>query len=132
MKKAFAILFVMLLTISCVFCGCSKKKDDNNNNNAAGTEQSASQYIGTWKATKAEFKGEEVDISEVVETDFIVVLKEDGTADVSSDDGESTAKWSETSKGLKVKGDNINLDLSPKDDMLVMELFGFYLYFEKQ
>ena len=142
MKKTFIIICIMLITVSSVFAGCGKKKDENNETNSAtenvNTQNAAasladSQYVGTWKAVRAEFGGKEVKVEEVMENGFNVTFNADGTASVTSDDGdESAGNWTETSEGVSIKGNEMDMTFKNADGSLVFELFGAHIYFEKQ
>ncbi|MBQ6466605.1 MAG: hypothetical protein IJJ61_01565 [Clostridia bacterium] len=123
MKKALAIILCLVLAGSCLVCLSACGKQDLTN----------SQYLGTWKATSAKFKGEDVDIKEALKDDeFIVTLNGDGTAIVSDPDGDKTANWKETSKGAKVKGDDINVVMSWLGDSFEVSILGFHLILTKQ
>ena len=90
-------------------------------------------YVGTWKAVKVVFRGEESPAEEVFENgDFILVLNADGTAEVSAEGEKSTANWSETQNGIKLKGDEINVEATNADGLLEMEVIGVHMFFEKQ
>ena len=135
MKKAFVVLCVMLMTVSCVFCGCGKKKDEGGSTTAAQSTAASvaeSQYAGTWKAVRAELMGKEADIKEALGDDLILTLNADGTCSLISAEEESTGKWSETSDGVKLTGDDMNMTLKSENGQLAIDLFGFHIYFEKQ
>lgn len=118
MKKLLAVVLCVVLAGSCLVCFSSCGKQD----------LSQSPYLGTWKATKATFKGEEQDINEVLKSgDFIITLNGDGTAYIDDADGPSTAQWKETGKGVKVKGDDINTKLEWLGDSFDMSIFGVHL-----
>ena len=122
-KKATAILLALLFAASCVsLIGCS----------GGNTKIPAdSPYIGSWKAVKAVALGEETPIGEVLdEGDYVIILNADGTA--SSIYGETVnCKWSITNNGVKLI-DGTRLTLKSEDGMLMANLFGVKLYFEKQ
>ena len=135
MKKAFVVLCVMLMTVSCVFCGCGKKKDEGGSNTATQSTVASvaeSQYVGTWKAVKAELMGKEADLKEALGDDLTLTLNADGTCSLISADDESTGKWSETSDGVKLDGKDLNTTLKSENGQLAIDLFGFHIYFEKQ
>ena len=135
MKKAFIVLCVMLMTVSCIFCGCSKKKDDGGNTTTTQSTAASvaeSQYVGTWKAVRAELLGKEADLREALEEDLVMVLNADGTASLISGEEESTGNWSETSDGVKLTGTDMNTSLKNVNGQLTIEMFGFNIYFDKQ
>ena len=126
----------MIIAASCfVLTGCG---GSDGGDSAAVEEESAtpvSEYVGTWKATKGIFKDEEVDVIEVLEDDFIIVCNEDGTATISSEDGEEAAKWFDTDEGLRVQGVDTETDMKFKDTEdgnLDISIFGVHLILEKQ
>ena len=139
MKKVFVILCVMLMTVSCVFCGCGKKKDENGSNTETQTAQQStaagvaeSQYVGTWTAVKAELMGKEADLKEALGDELTLELNADGTASLKSSEEESTGNWSETSEGVKLTGTDMNMTLKNENGQLAIDLFGFHIYFDKQ
>ena len=71
-------------------------------------------------------KGEAVDINEVLEGEqFIIDLHDDGTATVSEGTAdESEATWTETDKGVKVEGDDINMEFADNDGKLSCKILG--------
>ena len=130
MKKLFMILCVMVMSLAFVSltgCGGSDSGD-------AGEAPAAdSPYIGSWIATSAEFNDEEVDLAEALEEgDYIIVLNEDGTASSSYGDENTTGNWTVTDNGVKLRGDDMKMDLVDEGDGTVStEIFGFKMYFEK-
>ena len=135
MKKTILILFVMIIAASCfALTGCGGSSDDGS---AAAEEASApvSEYVGTWKAVSVELKDKKADLDEALEEDFIIVLNEDGTAKISSEDGQEEAKWFENDKGFRVQGVDSETDLKinkDKNGRMVLSFVGVHLVFEKQ
>ena len=135
MKKTILILFVMIIAASCfALTGCGGSSDDGS---AAAEESSApvSEYVGTWKAVSVELKDKKADLDEALEEDFIIVLNEDGTAKISSEDGQEEAKWFENDKGFRVQGVDSETDLKinkDKNGRMVLSFVGVHLVFEKQ
>lgn len=127
MKKVLMILCAMVLSLSCfALAGCGS-------GGSGDAPPADSQYIGTWKAVSAEFKGEEADIDEVLNgQDFIITLNDDGTATVSSSDTNGDGTWSETDKGFKVTGDDIDMEFEVTDGVGTFSILGVNLRFEKQ
>ena len=122
MKKILAIVLCVILAGSCLVGLTACGKQDLTN----------SQYLGTWKATGAKFKGEDVDIKEALTSgDFIVTLNGDGTATLDSPDGVSNANWKETSKGVKLKGDDVNVKMKWLGDSFDVSIIGFHLILTK-
>ena len=83
-------------------------------------------------AVKAEFKGEEQDVNEVVEGGLYLKLNADGTASLTGDGDESTGTWSESAEGVVFKADKSDLKFKNQNGQLVYELFGVYIYLVKQ
>ena len=124
MKKAIGILgFAVILTVCLLFAGCGNK---------GGEVSPDSQYIGTWQAVKAEFKGDEVDIHEVLTEEFVFTLNQDGMAVVNTEGQEHTAPWSETNSEIRISSDDINLKLKKDAGYLTMSILGVTICFEKQ
>ena len=123
MKKIIAVVICLILACSCLIglSACGKQ------------DLSQSQYLGTWKATDASFRDEKQDIDEVLKDgDFIITLNGDGTATVDDGTGASSANWKETSKGVKVKGDDINTKMTWLGDSFDLSIFGVHLILTKQ
>ena len=123
MKKFITIILSTLMIVTCLsLTACSGN----------GKKPSAdSQYIGTWKATKAEILGESADLSEVLSADYTVELKADGTAVVSyktSDNG----TWTENSKGIHVTAGETDADFKVDGNTLYISFLGAKVIFEKQ
>ena len=124
MKKTLSILCVFGIVLSCaVLTGCGDK--------GKGISPD-SKYIGTWQAVKAEFKGEETDIHEILSDEFILKLNQDGTATVKTEGEEHLAPWSETNSEIQIKSDDINLKLKKEDRYLTMSILGVSIFFDKQ
>jgi len=132
-RKPFVVLCVMMMALCAILSGCGKKKDEGGSNAENATVNLAeSQYTGEWMAVKAEFKGEEQDVNEVVEGGLYLKLNADGTASLTGDGDESTGTWSESAEGVVFKADKSNLKFKNQDGQLVYELFGVYIYLVKQ
>jgi hypothetical protein len=125
MKKAFIVVFCVIVSLAFVsLAGCGSD---------AEAPAADSPYVGTWQATGASFQDEEIDINEVLEgNDFIIDLHDDGTATVSDPDGDSAATWVETKKGVKVTGDEINMEFKDNGGKLECKILGVHMFFEKQ
>ena len=127
MKKVLVVLFCMIVSLSFVaLTGCGGSDVD--------APAADSPYVGVWQATGATFQDEEVDINEVLEgKDFIIELRDDGTASVTDTDGnKSDATWKETGSGVKVTGDEINMKFKDADGRLECSILGVHMFFEKQ
>ena len=119
MKRITAILACLLVLVSCVaLAGCGKQDLTN------------SKYLGTWVATKATLLDQESPIDEAVPGGMTIKLNPDGTAVVSSEDGDSNCTWKETSKGIKLKGD-VKTKATAEGEELVMKIIGLHLHFVK-
>lgn len=134
MKKTLMILFVMIIAASCIaLTGCGGGSSDSGS--TATDEGSAvnAEYVGTWKATSAQVKDETEDIDEVLDEDFIIELKEDGTATMTSEDGVEEGKWFETKDGVRFQGaDESDIEFKYSDGKLDLKVIGVHLIFEKQ
>ena len=123
MKKILAIVLCVILTGACLACLSACGKQD----------LSQSTYLGTWKATGAKFKGEDVDIKEALTSgDLIITLNGDGTAVIDDADGISNAEWKETGSGIKLKGGSYNTKLTWTGDSFDMSIIGFHLILTAQ
>ena len=129
-RKITAIVCSFAVLVACVLLvGCG----GGNGDSGVGTVSSDSKYIGTWEGVKASFADEETTVEEVIKGPFIMELKADGTADVTMGQEEKmTANWGETKEGIKVKGDDINLDFEDKDGVLETSVIGMHFYLEKK
>lgn len=127
-KRLIAIMCCVALALSCVaIAGCG------GSGGGSDVDLSDSAYVGTWKATKATFQGEEVAAEEVFTSgDLILLLNADGTAELSEGTDKSTGNWSEADGGVKVKGDDINMTFKDTDGVLEGEVIGMHIFFEKQ
>ena len=122
---------MLALAISCfALVACGGGSSDNSN---ATTPSADSQYIGTWEASSAEFQGEAQDVKEALDGKTITLeLNGDGTASVLSDEDTTKANWYETSEGVKIKGDDIDMELKSTDGKLSFNLLGVTIFFEKK
>lgn len=125
-KRVFALVCGLAVAVACVLLvGCG--------GNGNTTDLSESKYVGTWSGQKATFQDTEVTVEEVLHGPFDMVLNADGTATVTMGEEESmTATWSETGSGIKIKGDDINLEFKDKDGVLETSVIGMHFYLEKQ
>ena len=124
MKKIFSILMVMAVAVSILaLAGCGGSKEI----------PADSVYIGTWKAVRAELLGEEATLDEVLEGEWIITLKADGTLEQNSESETSTGVWSITGNGIRVKIDGAKsaMKFTYKDNALSTKVAATF-YFEKQ
>ena len=126
MKKKTLSILALLALICIVLTGC------DNGGTAEIPEDSP--YIGTWVATRAEHKGEEMPVEEVVGDVFVLVLKADGTADVTSDGETQAATWKITNTGvnIRVSGARTDTKYTAKGDDLALTILGVDIFFVKQ
>lgn len=126
-KKLISIISCMFLALACVILvGCGK------GGNPQPTDMSGSAYVGTWKADHATLAGEAVSLEEIVDGEMILELNADGTAKLSSAPDVSEGVWSETSKGVKIKGEDIDMEFENKDGGLEANVLGVHILFVKQ
>lgn len=124
MKKFISILCVMAFAVSLLaLAGCGGSKEI----------PADSQYIGTWKAVRAELMGEKAEMSEVLDGDWIITLKADGTAEQQSSDESGAGVWSITKNGIKVKLDDAKsaMKFTYENNELSSKLVATF-FFEKQ
>ena len=120
MKKIIALLSCLLILVSCAaLAGCGQQDLTN------------SKYLGTWVATKISIANEESPIEDTIPGGMTMKLNPDGTAVVSNkQDGDSNCTWSETSKGIKLKGD-MKTSLIAEGEELQMKVVGSRIHFVK-
>lgn len=128
MKKAFMILFCMILAMSFLtLTGCGGSSDSGEGEAPAAD----SAYIGTWEVVSASFADEEAEAEDLPH--FILEVREDGTAAITDDEGNvSEGKWKEIDGGIKVKGDDINMKFMDKEGSLECKVIGVHMILEKQ
>lgn len=128
MKRIFTVFCTVFMVFSClVFTGCSKKEEIN-----TGADLTNSEYVGTWGFTKVSFAEEEASTDEVTDGNWTITLKGDGTGESVTSEGTEEITWGETSKGVKIKGEETNLDLVKEDNLLTTKILGVTISFEKQ
>ena len=131
MKRFVSAILVMLMAVSCLAlaaCGSGSSAPAE----SAAAPPADSQYIGFWKATKAEVKDDVVPADEVFEEgDYTLELRDDGTATVIYVD-EENGTWQEIDNGVHVTAGETDTDFAYSDDCLILEILGVNVYFEKQ
>ena len=117
MKQKIAILLCAVMVLSCcLLAACGGSKD-----------LSGSKYVGTWKADSVSAFDEETSL----DTEWLLILNEDGSA-VSTSEGETnTCSWHETSDGFKLTGD-VKLTFEDDGDGIKTNVLGVDLHFSKQ
>ena len=119
MKKTIALLSCLLILVSCIaLAGCGKQDLTN------------SKYVGTWIANRATILDNETPMDEAFPGGMTLKLNPDGTALLTTQDESSNCTWSETSKGVKFKGD-MKVKADAEGDELVMKIIGVHLHFVK-
>ena len=116
---AVAVLVVALLGLAA--CASSSSKDLSN-----------SKYVGTWKATTVQLKGETGDL----DAEFTLTLKGDGTGtylskDENGQDETTDIKWELTNNGFKTTG-GTKLTFTDDGDNIKTKIIGVDIIFEKQ
>ena len=125
MKKIVSIFLAVLMTVTCLGLVACKKDEGS-------APSPDSKYIGVWKATSAEFKGESTPIEEVLkDSDYILDLRADGTAIVTTTEA-ATGTWTEKADAAHVKAGETDTDFPMQGDKLVISLFGAKIIFERQ
>ena len=82
MRKKLAVL-IAVITAAMMLFGCG------------GKDMSGSEYLGKWKATKAEYAGIEVGVDTVFD-EFHFTLQDNGKVKLNVNGDETTGKWDET------------------------------------
>lgn len=122
-KRILALGCTLVLALCVLLVGCSSDKN---------TDLSQSEYLGTWSADTVVVIDEEVTVQEVLGGDFILILNADGTADLTMGEEHVLCNWNETSKGVKVKGDDVNIEFVSKDGGLEVDIIGVKFHLERQ
>ena len=127
MKRLNSIICYLALAVACVLLmGCGSKA-------SKPQDMSGSAYVGTYKAMRAEFLGQEASIEEVLEgKELILQLNADGTGTLTTGEDVSTGTWSEVSGGIKLQGDGFNMKIDDKGDFLETTVLGVTIQLEKQ
>ncbi len=118
MKKILVVLCCLMIGLAAfAVTGCGDKYGD-------------SPYVGTWKATTAEYAGIEMDVEEVI-GEFVLTLDADGSAKVKLKGEESTGTWEPTDNGFTVD-ESGEMEFVPDGDGISVDYAGVNIYFEKQ
>ncbi|MDO4803979.1 MAG: hypothetical protein Q4A32_04070 [Lachnospiraceae bacterium] len=123
MKKLFSIALAAILVFSALAltaCGGNSGKDES-------ADLSDSKYVGTWTNTGLTL-GEE---SGELDTEFTLILNDDGTGQLVSDEEPGEFTWELTDNGFKTKGD-MKLTFTDDGDNIKTKILGADLTFEKQ
>ena len=107
MRKKLAVL-IAVITAAMMLFGCG------------GKDMSGSEYLGKWKATKAEYAGIEVGVDTVFD-EFHFTLQDNGD--------ETTGKWDETENGISIEDE---MEFQKLDDnTLTYEVSGVTVHFAR-
>lgn len=120
MKRLLSIALAAILVFSALALTACGGKDES-------VDLSDSKYVGTWKNTGINL-GEK---SGELDTEFTLILKDDGTGQLVSEDEPGEFTWELTDNGFKTKGD-MKLTFTDDGDNIKAKLFGVDLTFEKQ
>ena len=118
MRKILSIMaIVVFVMLALTACG-------GGNDNA---DLSDSKYVGTWKNVSIAVG----DASGELDTEFSLILNDDGTGQLISDGESGDFTWELTNDGFKTKGD-MKLKFKDDGDNIKTKLLGADLVFEKQ
>ena len=106
MRKKLAVL-IAVITAAMMLFGCG------------GKDMSGSEYLGKWKATKAEYAGIE----------FHFTLQDNGKVKLNVNGDETTGKWDETENGISIEDE---MEFQKLDDnTLTYEVSGVTVHFAR-
>ena len=87
-----------------------------------------SEYLGKWKATKAEYAGIEVGVDTVFD-EFHFTLQDNGKVKLNVNGDETTGKWDETENGISIEDE---MEFQKLDDnTLTYEVSGVTVHFAR-
>lgn len=109
-------LFVLICAVALALGACG--------GNSADTTDS--KYVGTWKVDTISFQ----DTSEAFDTEWTLVINEDGTGQTMSEGETADFTWTPTDKGFKTKG-GIKTDFVDDGDAIMTKIIGVELRFNK-
>ena len=93
-----------------------------------GKDMSGSEYLGKWKATKAEYAGIEVGVDTVFD-EFHFTLQDNGKVKLNVNGDETTGKWDETENGISIEDE---MEFQKLDDnTLTYEVSGVTVHFAR-
>ncbi len=118
MRRTIALFLCLLVFSSCfVLTACG----------GTGKDLSESKYVGTWKCENLSLKEESAEL----ESEWIITLNPDGTAQSVSDEEVQNCNWTETGDGFKLTGD-LKLTFKDEGDGVKTKVIGVELHFVKQ
>lgn len=122
MKKYSAILFAMILALSCIaLTACGGGGDSSTE------DLSDSPYVGTWVIDTLSMGDE----SDAADFDAILVINGDGTGTMGDNEETSEFTWEPVDGGFKCKGD-VKADFEEEGDGLKTSMLGVELHFIRQ
>lgn len=114
MKKKLLLIICCVALGICCLTGCG------------GTDMSGSPYLGTWTATTVEYAGIELGVADTLGGDWIFVLNDDGSTDMTISGETESGDWAETEGGFSVED---TFFFTVDGDNAVMEYEGMNIYF---
>lgn len=124
MKKIVAFLCCLVIgSLGLVLTGCG----------GDGGKYADSPYLGTWKATTANYAGIEMNVADILGGDFTMTLEASGecTIDIAGD--EESGDWEPSDKGMKIVDSEESMEFTAEDaEHLVLDYQGMTLTLEKQ
>lgn len=119
-RPRLSLLIVVVLMLCVMLTGCMSDKYAN------------SEYVGTWKATKASMSGVSLDVNKVIGS-FVLELEADGDAKAVIKGEKSSGDWEEVENGFKLKDSQDEMAFTKvKKGVVKTEYSGMVVLFEKQ
>lgn len=114
-KNIVIVMTVLMMCFAFTACG--------------GKDMSDSPYVGTWKATKAEYGGFEISVDSVFDKGFSFTLEDNGKCVVNANGEEEKGSWDESEKGFNVVDE---FEFTADGNKAVLEYEGIKINFEKE
>ena len=118
MMKKKVLLAMALTLILMVFAGC-------------GADMQDSEYLGTWKATTAEYSGMTVKVEDIY-GEMSFTFDKNGKVTIVTEEDEATAPWEETEDGVVIRSGDEDITMKKvKDNVLVCNYNDVNMTFER-
>ena len=119
MKKLVRMLAVVF-AFAFVLVGCG-----------GSDKYAGSEYLGTWKATTAEYSGMSFDTEDLI-GEFSLTLEANGNVKAVVAGESEKGEWEPTDDGILVKDSSDEMEFTKKDGNLVLDYEGVTITFEKE
>ena len=117
---------MILLMLALTACGSSG--GGGGNNGGANGEDTASKYVGTWKAVSLSVAG----VQQEPDGEWFLIINEDGTGTLDVEgQAPSAFTWEPTSSGFKASGE-MKVKFTDDGDRIKTKVLGTEIVFEKQ